>query len=609
MGTVKEWNELAGQLAVDSIRSSTAAGSGHPTSSLSAAHLAAVLWSDHLRYDVADPKGRANDRFVLSKGHASPLMFSILKAVGAIGEEQLLSFRRFGSPLQGHPVPLPDMPWIDVATGSLGQGLPIALGMALAMRMDGIAARVWCLLGDSEVAEGSVWEAMENASHQGADNLIAIVDVNRLGQRGPTMLEWDLDTYVARALAFGWHPIRVDGHDVAAIDAAFVQAEQADRPAIVIAKTEKGHGVSFLANQEGWHGKALSQEEAERAIAELGGPRDLSVTPRKPEAGVAPPADAPNVTLPVYTEAIATRKAFGETLAALSVRPEVVAIDGEVANSTYTEDLQKVAPDRFVEGYIAEQNMLGMAVGMQVLGKVVFPATFAAFFTRAYDFIRMAAISRADLRLSGSHAGVSIGEDGPSQMALEDLAMMRAVHGSTVLYPCDGNSTAALVAAMADLPGISYVRTTREKTPHVYGADETFPVGGSKTLRSSDADRVTLVGAGITVHEALGAAEALAADGIAARVLDCYSIKPIDAEALHAASFETGLVVTIEDHWVEGGLGDAVLAALAADGVLSGRIVKIAVTQMPGSGTPEELRDWAGISADRIADTVRTLLA
>ena len=485
MGTVKEWNELAGQLAVDSIRSSTAAGSGHPTSSLSAAHLAAVLWSDHLRYDVADPKGLANDRFVLSKGHASPLMFSILKAVGAIGDEQLLSFRRFGSPLQGHPVPLPDMPWIDVATGSLGQGLPIALGMALAMRMDGIPARVWCLLGDSEVAEGSVWEAMANASHDGADNLIAIVDVNRLGQRGPTMLEWDLDTYSARALAFGWHPIMVDGHDVAAIDAAFVEAEQADRPAIVIAKTEKGHGVSFLANREGWHGKALSQEEAERAIAELGGPRDLSVTPRKPEAGVAPPADAPNVTLPAYTEAIATRKAFGETLAALSARPEVVAIDGEVANSTYTEDLQKVAPDRFVEGYIAEQNMLGMAVGMQVLGKIVFPATFAAFFTRAYDFIRMAAISRADLRLSGSHAGVSIGEDGPSQMALEDIAMMRAVHGSTVLYPCDGNSTAALVAAMADLPGISYIRTTREKTPAVYGAGETFPVGGSKTLRSS----------------------------------------------------------------------------------------------------------------------------
>jgi len=608
MGTVNAWNELAAQLGVDSIRSSTAAGSGHPTSSLSAAHLVAVLWSDHLRYDVADPKSLANDRFVLSKGHASPLIFSVLKAVGAISDEQLLSFRRFGSPVQGHPVPLPEMPWIDVATGSLGQGLPIALGMALAMKMDGIPARVWCLMGDSEIAEGSVWEAMENASHHGADNLIAIIDVNRLGQRGPTMLQWDLETYAARARSFGWHPIEVDGHDVAAIDAAFIEAEGSDRPAIVIAKTEKGHGVSFLANREGWHGKALSQEEAERAIAELGGPRDVSVTPRKPEAGVSPPADVPSVVLPVYAEAIATRKAFGETLAALAVRGDVVAIDGEVANSTHTEDLQKVAPERFVESYIAEQNMLGMAVGMQALGMVVFPATFAAFFTRAYDFIRMAAISRANLRLSGSHAGISIGEDGPSQMALEDLAMMRAVHGSTVLYPCDGNSTARLVGAMADLPGISFIRTTREKTPVIYGSDEAFPVGGSKTLRSSDADRVTLVGAGITVHEALGAAGSLEGDGIAARVVDCYTIKPIDAQTLRAAASETGLLVTIEDHWIEGGLGDAVLAALADGGELSGAVVKVAVTQMPGSGTPEELRDWAGISASAIADRVRSLL-
>ena len=608
MGTVNEWNELAAQLGVDSIRSSTAAGSGHPTSSLSAAHLVAVLWSDHLRYDVADPKSLANDRFVLSKGHASPLIFSVLKAVGAIGDEQLLSFRRFGSPVQGHPAPLPEMPWIDVATGSLGQGLPIALGMALAMKMDAIPARVWCLMGDSEVAEGSVWEAMENASHHGADNLIAIIDVNRLGQRGPTMLQWDLDTYAARARSFGWHPIEVDGHDVAAIDAAFTEAEGSDAPAIVIAKTEKGHGVSFLANQEGWHGKALSQEEADRAIDELGGPRDVSVTPRKPEAGVSPPADVPNVVLPVYAEAIATRKAFGETLAALAVRGDVVAIDGEVSNSTHTEDLQKVAPDRFVESYIAEQNMLGMAVGMQVLGKVVFPATFAAFLTRAYDFIRMAAISRANLRLSGSHAGVSIGEDGPSQMALEDLAMMRAVHGSTVLYPCDGNSTARLVAAMADLPGISFIRTTREKTPALYDGDEDFPIGGSKTLRSSDDDRVTLVGAGITLHEALEAATLLEADGISSRVVDCYSIKPIDAETLRAAASQTGLLVTVEDHWIEGGLGDAVLSALAHAGELSGRVVKIAVTQMPGSGTPEELRDWAGISASAIADRVRSLL-
>jgi transketolase len=608
MGTVNEWNEVAAQLGVDSIRSSTAAGSGHPTSSLSAAHLLAVLWSDHLRYDIADPKSLANDRFVLSKGHASPLMFSVLKAVGAITDEQLLTFRRFGSPVQGHPVPLPEMPWIDVATGSLGQGLPISLGMALAMKMDAIPARVWCLMGDSEVAEGSVWEAMENASHHGADNLIGIIDVNRLGQRGPTMLEWDLDAYAARARSFGWHPIEVDGHDAAAIDAAYAEAEGADRPALVIAKTEKGHGVSFLANREGWHGKALSQEEAEKAIVELGGPRDVSVTPPKPLAGVSPPPDAPNLVLPVYAEAIATRKAFGETLAALAVRGDIVAIDGEVANSTHTEDLQKVAPDRFVESYIAEQNMLGMAVGMQVLGKVVFPTTFAAFLTRAYDFIRMAAISRANLRLSGSHAGVSIGEDGPSQMALEDLAMMRAVHGSTVLYPCDGNSTARLVAAMADLPGISFIRTTREKTPALYDEDEDFPIGGSKTLRSSDADRVTLVGAGITLHEALEAARSLEAEGISARVLDCYSIKPIDAETLRDAASQTGLLVTVEDHWIEGGLGDAVLAALADGGELSGRVVKVAVTQMPGSGTPEELRDWAGISADAIADRVRSLL-
>ena len=608
MGTVNEWNEVAAQLGVDSIRSSTAAGSGHPTSSLSAAHLLAVLWSDHLRYDVADPKSLANDRFILSKGHASPLMFSVLKAVGAITDEQLLTFRRFGSPVQGHPAPLPEMPWIDVATGSLGQGLPIALGMALAMKMDAIPARVWCLMGDSEVAEGSVWEAMENASHHGADNLIGIIDVNRLGQRGPTMLEWDLDAYAARARSFGWHPIEVDGHDVAAIDAAYAEAEGADRPAVVIAKTEKGHGVSFLADREGWHGKALSPEEAEKAIVELGEPRDVSVTPPKPETGVSPPADAPNVVLPVYAEAIATRKAFGETLAALAVRGDVVAIDGEVANSTHTEDLQKVAPDRFVESYIAEQNMLGMAVGMQVLGKVAFPTTFAAFLTRAYDFIRMAAISRANLRLSGSHAGVSIGEDGPSQMALEDLAMMRAVHGSTVLYPCDGNSTARLVAAMADLPGISYIRTTREKTPALYDDHEDFPIGGSKTLRSSDADRVTLVGAGITLHEALEAARSLEVEGISVRVVDCYSIKPIDAETLRDAVSQTGLLVTVEDHWSEGGLGDAVLAALADGGDLSGRVVKVAVTQMPGSGTPEELRDWAGISASAIADRVRSLL-
>lgn len=608
MRSVRVWNEMAAQLAVDSIRCSTAAGSGHPTSSLSAAHLLAVLWSDHLRYDVSDPKNHGNDRFVLSKGHASPLMFSVLKAVGAISDEELLSYRRFGSPVQGHPVPLPDMPWIDVATGSLGQGLPIALGMALAMRMDHIPARVWCLVGDSEAAEGSVWEAMANASHQGVDNLVTILDVNRLGQRGPTMLEWDLETYAKRARAFGWHAIEVDGHDVGAIDVAYAEAERAGRPVMVIARTQKGHGVSFLQDAQGWHGKVLSEAEAERAIAELGGPRDVRITLPKPDAYVALPASGAEVRLPKYAEAIATRKAFGETLAALAARPDVVVIDAEVSNSTFTEDFQALAPERFVESYIAEQNMVGMAVGMQVLGKVAFAATFAAFFTRAYDFVRMAAISRADLRLSGSHAGVSIGEDGPSQMGLEDMAMMRAVHNSTVLYPCDGNATARLVAAMADRPGISYIRTTREKTPLVYDPDEDFPIGGSKVLRSSEGDRVTLVGAGITLHESLKAADALAAEGVSARVIDCYSIEPIDAATLRTALVQTALVVTVEDHWPSGGLGDAVLSALASGGELSGRVVKIAVTEMAGSGSPEELRDQAGISAGAIVETVRSLL-
>ena len=608
MDKVQAWNELAAQLAVNSIRASTAAGSGHPTSSMSAAHLLAVLYSDHLRYDVNDPKATANDRFVLSKGHASPLMFSVLEAIGAISDEQLLSFRRFGSPVQGHPVPLPEMPWIDVATGSLGQGLPIGLGMALAMRMDGIPARVWVLMGDSEAAEGSVWEAMENASHHGVSNLVAILDMNRLGQRGPTMLQWDGDAYAARAESFGWLPIQVNGHDVEAIDAAYREAEGAARPAFVVAKTEKGHGVSFLANQEGWHGKALSAEEAARAIAELGGARSIRIDPPKPDAAVMPQNGGAHVQLPAYEDEIATRKAFGEALAALAVRPEIVVIDAEVANSTHTEDVQKVAPDRFVESYIAEQNMVGMAVGMQAVGKVAFAATFAAFFTRAYDFIRMAAIGRADLRLAGSHAGVSIGEDGPSQMALEDLAMMRAVHDSTVLYPADGNSTAVLVQAMADLPGISYMRTTREKTPKLYDAGEAFPIGGSRTLRESDADRATLVAAGVTLFESLNVADELAGDGISVRVIDAYSIKPIDAPTLRRALAETGLVVTVEDHWIEGGLGDAVLSALAAEGELSGRVLKIGVTEMPGSGSPEELRDWAGISSGKIAGALKVLL-
>jgi transketolase len=451
---------------------------------------------------------------------------------------------------------------------------------------------------------------MANASFHGARNLVGILDMNRLGQRGPTMLEWEGDIYAARALAFGWRTVQVDGHDVVAIDHAYQEASDGNGPTLIVARTVKGHGVSFLADAEGWHGKALDAEQSKQAIQELGGERSIIITPPKPEPPASPEPRRVSFAIPNYEQAIATRKAFGDTLAALADRADVVVLDGEVANSTHTEDFQKAAPDRFFEMYIGEQNMLGAAVGLQALGLTAFAATFGAFVTRAYDFVRMAAISRANLRICGSHAGVSIGEDGPSQMALEDLAMMRAVHGSTVLYPADGNSTANLTVSMADLPGISYIRTTREKTPALYGIHEVFPIGGSKVIRSSKGDRVTLVGAGVTVFESLEAADTLAAEGIPARVIDAYSVKPIDRENLKKALAETGLLVVVEDHWIQGGLGDAVLEALASSGAeLSGRVIKLGVTEMPGSGAPEELRDWAGISASKIARTVRAALA
>ena len=609
MDKVAFWNDLAAQLAIDSIRATTAAGSGHPTSSMSAAHLTAVLFSDHLRYDPANPKKLANDRFVLSKGHASPLLYSLFKAIGVISDTELLSLRRFGSPLQGHPAPIPEMPWVDVATGSLGQGLPMGLGMAIGMKLDASPARVWVLMGDSEVAEGSVWEAMQAASFHGLNNLTAILDMNRLGQRGPTMLQWDGATYAERARAFGWNVVEIDGHDVQAIDTAYGAAEQSDRPTLVVAHTIKGKGVSLVEDKEGWHGKALSADQARDAITELGGLRNMTITPSAP-VEFRPPSDGASPLPPAYTDGIPTRKAYGETLASLAPRHDVVVLDAEVGNSTHTEDFGAVAPERFVQLYIAEQTMIGAAIGLHVVGKTAFAATFGAFLTRAYDFVRMAAVGRADLRLCGSHAGVSIGEDGPSQMALEDIAMMRAVQGSTVLYPADGNSTAHLVRATADLGGISYVRTTREKTALLYQPNDSFPIGGSKTLRSSDNDRVTLVGAGVTVYEALKAADELSQAGIAARVIDAYSIKPIDVATLRKAIDDTGLIVVAEDHWIDGGLGDAVLAALASDGQpLSGRVIKLGVTEMPGSGKPEELREWAGISASKIAAAARNALS
>ncbi|WP_326795035.1 transketolase [Streptomyces sp. NBC_01808] len=602
---------LGRQLRVDAIRAAAAAGSGHPTSSMSAADLMAVLLARHLRYDVDRPDHPGADRLVLSKGHASPLLYAAFKAVGAFDDEELLTFRKLGSRLEGHPTPM--LPWVDVATGSLGQGPPIGVGMALAgKRLAHLPYRVWVLCGDSELAEGAVWEAFEHAGYEHLGNLTVIVDVNRLGQRGPTRHGWDLDAYARRARAFGWHTIEIDGHDVAAVDAAYAEAaDVTDRPTAVLARTVKGSGVASVANREGMHGKPLPDPEA--AIAELGGTSDLRVEPHTPPPAVAPPrAAAPYPLLPRYDvgDPVATRDAYGQALAALgTARPDVVALDGEVGDSTRTEYFAKEHPDRYFECYIAEQQLVAAGVGMQACGWVPFAATFAAFLTRAHDFVRMAAVSRANLSLVGSHAGVAIGEDGPSQMGLEDLAMFRAVHGSTVLHPCDANQTARLVAAMADeeLTGVRYLRTMRGARPVLYGPDEDFPIGGSKLLRATPGDSVTIAAAGVTVHEALVAAELLAAEGIGAHVLDLYSVKPVDVTALRAAAELTGRILTVEDHRPEGGLGDAV-AEVFADGRAVPRLARLAVRTMPGSATGTQQLAAAGIDAEAIAAGARNLV-
>ena len=602
MGDSDLWRELGQQLRVDAVRASAKAGSGHPTSSMSAADLAAVLLAAHFRYDFGDPKNPANDRLIFSKGHASPLVYGLFRASGALSEEEFMTYRQFGSRLEGHPTPV--LPWVDVATGSLGQGLPIGVGMAIAgKRLDRLPFRVWVICGDSEMAEGSMSEAAEHAAFYELDNLTAIIDVNRLGQRGETMHGWDLSSYSERLRAFGWHTIEIDGHDVEQIDAAYREAESTDKPTAVVARTIKGKGYSKVEDQNGWHGKAIAEE----AIEELGGLRNITVDVPKPEQREPHHFEPEPQEWPAYEvgSKISTRKAYGEALAALGGDDgTVVALDGEVSNSTFSEIFRDAHPERFFEMYIAEQQMIAAAVGMQVLGWKPFASTFAAFTSRAYDFVRMAAVSRATIKVCGSHAGVSIGEDGPSQMGLEDLAAFRAVSSSTVLYPCDGNETAKLVRAMADLGGISYLRTTRSDTPVLYGADEEFPVGGSKTLRSPDDEDVTIVAAGITLHEALKAADTLESEGISARVIDCYSVKPIDAETLR--SIRTP-IVTVEDHWAEGGLGEAVLAVLA-DTDERPPVSLLAVREMPHSGKPAELLAAAGIDADHIAAAARSLV-
>lgn len=615
-----QWHELAQQLRVDSIRATTVAGSGHPTSSMSPADIMAVFLSNYLRYDFDNPHNPNNDRFILSKGHAAPLLYAMYKAAGVISDDELLSLRQLGSRLEGHPTPV--LPWVDVATGSLGQGLPIGVGVALAGKyLDQLPYHVWVLLGDSETSEGSVWEAFDHASHYTLDNLIAIIDVNRLGQRGQTELGWNTQTYAARARAFGWQAIEIDGHNLTEIDQAFSAALAVnDRPTVIIARTKKGKGVAALEDLGGWHGKALKAEQEKQAIAELGGERQIIIEVSKPEeqGQALSTGNAQPLQLPIYNQGakVATRRAYGDALTALgAAQPNVVVLDAEVSNSTYAEDFAEAYPERYFEMYIAEQQMIAAAVGLQVRQYKPFASSFAAFLSRGYDFVRMAAVSRANIRLVGSHAGVSIGQDGPSQMALEDLAAFRAVWSSTVLYPSDANQTAKLVSQMSDRNGIVYLRTTRESTPVIYSSDEDFPIGGSRIIQSSDKDQATVIGAGITLHEALKAYHRLRNEDILVRVIDAYTVKPIDVQTLHQAARDTnGNLVVVEDHWLEGGLGAAVLDAFAGIGstpTYNGprlRLIKLAVQDMPGSGTPEELLHAAKIDADAIVEAVKSLV-
>jgi transketolase len=603
--------ELAAQLRVDSIRAAAGPASGHVTSSLSAADLIAVLAARHFRYDWTVPKNPAGDHLIFSKGHASPLLYSLFSAAGVVSEDELMTtYRRFGSRLQGHPTP--ELPWVDVATGSLGQGLPIGVGIAwVGRKLEKSSYHVWVLCGDSELAEGSVWEAMDKAGLHGLGNLTVIVDVNRLGQRGPTELEWDLDAYARRFEAFGAEVIEVDGHDLAEIDLAYSRARDAVVPTVILAKTIKGKGVPEIEDQEGWHGKALPPEMAERAIEQLGGVRHLHLASLLPDEDVPPSHQHVGgpIELPAYElgDKVATRKAYGDALASLGVLPDVVVADAEVSNSTYAQEFAEKYPERYFELYIAEQQLISTAVALSVRGYRPFASTFAAFFSRAYDFIRMAAISRADIRLCGSHAGVEIGEDGPSQMALEDIAALRAIHGSTILYPSDATSCAALVAQMAERTGVVYLRTTRGAYPVLYETGEAFPIGGSKTLRSSDADAVTLIGAGVTVHTCLAAADQLELEGIAARVIDLYSVKPVDRDTLvEAAAATEGRLVVVEDHHVEGGVGSAVVEALA-DRAHPPRVVLLGVHGLPGSGTATELMDAAGIGQGSVVEAALKL--
>ena len=602
---------IANQLRIHSIQATTAAGSGHPTSCCSAADLVAALFFGHMRFDPKNPHYYNNDRFILSKGHAAPLLYAAWAEVGFIPVDELLKLRQFGSDLEGHPTPR--LPFADVATGSLGQGLGVGVGMALCARLDHLDYRTYVLLGDGECSEGSVWEAAALAGLNQLNNLVALVDVNRLGQSDPAPLGHNLDAFKRRFESFGWRTEEIDGHDMDEIVEVLAAVGLGHQPLVILAKTLKGAGISFIQDKEGWHGKALSKEEAQRAVAELqpsaksGIGHPIATPTPLPAPNNAAPASYPPVAYKLG-DMVATREAFGNALLRIGgVDNRVVALDGDTKNSTYSDKFLKKYPERFTECFIAEQNMVGVATGFAVRGKVPFASTFATFFTRAFDQIRVGGISRANVKLAGSHVGVSIGEDGPSQMGLEDIAMMRAVAGSTVLYPSDAVCAEKLMDQMASHQGICFLRTSRPKTAVLYNNDEPFPIGGAKVLRQGAGDRITVIGAGVTLYEALKAADALKNEGIGITVIDAYSIKPLAKDVILSAAQKTNnLVLTVEDHYPQGGLGDAVAGELSAAGV---KVHKLAVSDLPRSGKPEELLAHYGLDAAGIAGKVKSLLA
>lgn len=612
---IRSLESMGNRLRILSIIGTSEAGSGHPTSCMSAADLTAGIFFHAMRYDVAHPKDPLNDRVVFSKGHAAPLLYAAWAEAGAFPAERMKTLREFTSELEGHPTPR--MPWVEVATGSLGQGLGFGVGMALNARyLDKVNNNIFVLMGDGEAAEGSIWESAEIASHYKLDNLIGVVDVNALGQSQRTMYGHDTEVYRRRFEAFGWHAVSINGHDMAEIVAALDEVMLVqDKPSVIIASTKKGKGVSFVEDKDGWHGKAFKKgEEMDRALEELESRSRLAPTLKvkgtegRSMSGALASAPRGEVKISEYTtgQQVATREAYGAALARLGEANQlVVGLDGDTKNSTFSEMFMKAHPDRFFECFIAEQNMVSAAVGLGAMGKIPFASTFACFLTRAYDQIRMAAISRANLKLCGSHAGVSIGEDGPSQMALEDLAMMRAIEGSMVLYPSDAVATEHAVRIAAENHGIVYIRTSRPKTPVVYSNEERFEPGRAKVIRQSDEDLATIATSGVTLFEALAAFDQLKSDGINVRVVDLFSIKPIDAEALVAAGRATGsLIITVEDHSIEGGIGDAVAAAVSPAGI---RVHRLGVSEMPRSGKPEELLAAYGIGREAIVGMVKAL--